>query len=216
MSRPRDPKKLEEVEQAAVRLFARRGYHSTSMREIARELGMNQSSLYHYFKSKEEILFKLMNDAMDDALLILEGICASELSPEKKLNKVLGFYTRYYTKEQERETLLVNEMNSLGERAREVLIEKQRRYVHLIRSLLVDLKDAGLMKEIHPTVAAFAFFGMVHYSIKWYRRDGEVDVEALAQSFVEIFTRGILGHSEETDTPGTNVHARVAFGHPRE
>jgi AcrR family transcriptional regulator len=192
LSRPRDPRKLKEVEQAAAKLFAVRGYHSTSVRDIARELGMNQSSLYHYFKSKEEILFKLMNDAMDEALKVLEGISASRLSPEKRLLKILGFYTRYYTKEQERETLLVNEMNSLGEASRAILIEKQRRYVSLIRSMLNDLKARGLMKEIHPTVAAFAFFGMVHYTIKWYRRDGEIDVERLADSYVEIFTRGIL------------------------
>lgn len=192
MSRPRDPGKLREVEQVAARLFAVRGYHSTSVRDIARELGMNQSSLYHYFRSKEEILFKLMNDAMDEALETLEGISASNLSPEERLLKVLGFYTRYYTKEQERETLLVNEMNSLGEAPRAVLIEKQRRYVSLIRSMLDDLKALGLMKDIHPTVAAFAFFGMVHYTIKWYRRDGEIDVDGLADSYVEIFTRGIL------------------------
>ena len=173
-------------------LFARKGYHSTSMREIARELGMSQSSLYYYFKSKEDILFALMNGAMDEALTTLERICAADLPPADKLEQVLDFYARYYTGNQERETLLVHEMNSLGPVYREVLIGKQRRYVRLITSMLGEVADTGAMKSIHPTVATFAFFGMVHYTVKWYHRDGPVDVDELASIFVEIFTRGIL------------------------
>jgi AcrR family transcriptional regulator len=192
MSRPRNLKKMEEVELVIARLFASRGYHSTSMRDIARELVMNQSSLYYYVDSKEDILFKIMNDAMDKALGTLEKICISKIPPERKLKEVLGFYTRYYAGDQERETLLVNEIKSLGEDYRSVLIEKQRRYVHLIRSILEDLAKTGRMKQIHPTVATFAFFGMVHYTIKWYRRDGSIGIDGLAESFVEIFTGGIL------------------------
>jgi hypothetical protein len=67
------------------------------------------------------------------------------------------------------------------------------------------------MKDINTTVAAFAFFGMVHYSIKWYRRDGEVDVDGLAESFVEIFTRGIL----KQDREGTPLHSNKRKGKER-
>jgi AcrR family transcriptional regulator len=192
MAKPKNLKKTEEVENAVASLFAHRGYHATSMRDIARELGMNQSSLYYYFKSKEGILFKLMNDAMDAALQTLEAICVSTLSPEEKLNKILGFHTWYYAGEQEREILLLNEMNSLSEDSRHILIRKQKRYVKLIKTILEDLAEEHKMKEIHPTVAAFAFFGMVHYTVKWYHKDGRIGLEELAKLFVEIFTRGIL------------------------
>lgn len=162
------------------------------MREIARELGMNQSSLYHYFASKEDVLFTLMSDAMDDVLAILEQISATDLSPEGKLREVLAFYTKYYAGDQERLTLLVNEMNSLNEEHRSTLVEKQRRYVHLIESILSELAGQDKMKQIHPAVATFAFFGMVHYTIKWYHKDGPVSLDKLAELFVEIFTSGIL------------------------
>ncbi|MBW1852200.1 MAG: TetR family transcriptional regulator [Deltaproteobacteria bacterium] len=192
MSKAKNIQKREEIYSIIAHLFAHKGYHSTSMRDIARELGMNQSSLYHYFDGKEDMLFKLMNEAMDEALPTIEEICDADISPEEKLTRVLGYYTRYFAGEQEREILLVNEMGSLNGDPRRILLEKQRRYVHLIRTILDELADQGKMKKIHTTVALFAFFGMVHYTIKWYRKDGPVSLDELAGSFLEIFTRGIL------------------------
>jgi AcrR family transcriptional regulator len=185
-------KRAEEIERVAARLFALNGYHSTTMREIAREMEMNPSTLYHYFKSKEELLFKLMNDAVDDALVTLEGICGEEIQAEEKLKRVLRFYTRYYAGDQERLLLLVQEMNSLDDRYRPALIEKQKRYVELITSILEDLAAQGKIKALDPKVVAFAFFGTVHYTPKWYRNDGPVDLDRLADIFVEIFTDGLF------------------------
>jgi len=195
MPRPRNLQKTEEIYRVIARLFAYRGYHSTSMREIARELGMNQSSLYHYFTSKQDILFTLMNDAMDDVLAILQEISSTDLLPEDRLNRVLGFYTQYYAGDQERLILLVNEMNSLNEEYRSILVGKQRQYVQLIKSILEELAAQGKIKQIDPAIATFAFFGMVHYTIKWYHKDGPVSLEQLANSFVEIFTKGVLTNS---------------------
>jgi len=195
MPRPRNLQKTEEIYQVIARLFAYRGYHSTSMREIARELGMNQSSLYHYFASKQDILFTLMNDAMDDVLAILEEISSTDLLPEDRLNRVLSFYTQYYAGDQERLILLINEMNSLNEEYRSILVGKQRQYVQLIKSILEELAAQGKIKQIDPAIATFAFFGMVHYTIKWYHKDGPVSLDQLANAFVEIFTKGILTNS---------------------
>lgn len=192
MPRQRNLQKTEEIYQVIARLFAYRGYHSTSMREIARELGMNQSSLYHYFTSKQDILFTLMNDAMDDVLAILQEISSTDLLPEDRLNRVLSFYTQYYAGDQERLILLINEMNSLNEEYRSILVRKQRQYVQLIKSILEELAAQGKIKQIDPAIATFAFFGMVHYTIKWYHKDGPVSLEQLANSFVEIFTKGVL------------------------
>ena len=192
MPRSKNLEKREEIYQIIARLFAHEGYHSTSVRDIARELGMNQSSLYHYFHGKEDMLFKLMNDAMDGALATIEEICAAAISPEDKLTRVLGYYTRYFAGNQDREILLVNEMTSLNGEYHRILIEKQSRYVHLIRSILDELAEQGKMKSMDTTIAVFAFFGMVHYTIKWYHKDGPFNLDELANSFLKIFTRGIL------------------------
>jgi AcrR family transcriptional regulator len=192
MTKPKKVQKIEEIGRVTAHLFARKGYHTTSMREIARELGMDKSSLYHYFKSKEELLFKLANDAIDDCFTTLEQICSADIPPDDKLKKVLRFYILYYAGDQEGLILIANELNSLNEEYRSILIKKERRYVELIKDILNELADQGKIKHIHSSIATFAFFGMVHYTINWYHREGSVGLDELADLFVEIFTRGIL------------------------
>jgi TetR/AcrR family transcriptional regulator, cholesterol catabolism regulator len=192
MARPRNFERAEQIKDIVARLFADKGYHATSMRDVGNEIGMSKSSMYNYFKSKEEILFHLMNDAMDEALETLQAICRADHTPEEKLNAVLDFYARYYAGDQERLTLLVNELQSLSEHHQQIIKKKDIDYVRLLRSILDELTKAGRMKAIHPTVASFAFFGMVHYTIKWYNKDGPVSPAELARFFVEIFTKGIL------------------------
>jgi TetR/AcrR family transcriptional regulator, cholesterol catabolism regulator len=192
MSRPRSNEKLQEIERVSARLFAHNGYHRTTMRDIARVLQMNQASLYHYFPGKEDILFKLMNDAMDDAMAVLEKICAEERPPDEKLRAVLQFYTRHYAGDQERLILLVNEGGALPEEKRRILVEKERRYVRLFKGLFQELADRNRMKAVPSSIATFAFFGMVHYTIKWYQKDGPMAPNGLAQSFAEILLQGVL------------------------
>ncbi len=192
MNQNKTNQKIKEIHRAIAHLFAHKGFHATSMRAIAQELEMQPASLYHYFKSKEEMLFVLMNESMDEAMEKLKEVCDTDSPPEQKLKDMLGFYSRFFAGDQEREILLVNEIDSLGDEYRKILIDKQRRYIHLIRSIFQELSDEGLLKEIDPTVATFAFFGMVHYTIRWYDEDGPVDVSTLSDNFVEIFTRGIL------------------------
>lgn len=192
MAKPKNLQRASEIKQVVAGIFSRKGYYGTSMREIGRAVGLNQSSLYHYFKCKEDILFHLMNDAMDEALEVLREICSSDLSPEDKMKRVLGFYAQYYAGDQDRLNLLVNEMHALGKEYRAILIRKERLYVQLIKSILEDLESQGKMRAIHPTIATFAFFGMVHYTTKWYHEGGEIGLEELTRSFLELFTKGVL------------------------
>ncbi|MFZ7112238.1 MAG: TetR/AcrR family transcriptional regulator [Desulfatiglandales bacterium] len=192
MDKQKKTHKVDEIRQVVARLFSEKGYHATSMREIGRALGMNQSSLYHYFKGKEEILYDLMNDTMDQGLAILKKICNADLSPEEKLSKVLSYYIRYYAGDRDRLTILANEMHALSENYRLVLTKKQREYVHLIMSILNELSAQNKMKKIHPTIATFAFFGMVVHTIKWYHKGGTIGLEELTESFLEIFTQGVV------------------------
>ncbi len=192
MAKPKNVKRAQSLARSIGHLFARDGYHATSMRAIARKLGMNPSSLYYYFGSKEEILSRLLNDAMDDALAVLEEICAREIPAADKLNQVLNFYVRYYAGDQERLNLLLSERQALSKTSQRVLMAKERRYVGLFEALFEALTAEKAMKPIPAPVATFAFLGMVHYTVKWYDHQGAVGLDELADFFVEIFTRGVL------------------------
>jgi AcrR family transcriptional regulator len=204
MARPKTYKRKSEIYKTVAALFADKGYERTSIRDITRELGMSTSSLYYYFKSKEELLFDLMNDGMDESLSEVEVICGSTLSPSEKMEKAVRFYTTFYASNRERLILLVHDIDSLNNSYKEVLIQKEQRHAELLKNILQDLKNEGRLKDLHPTVAAFAFYGMIHWLFKWYDPQGPINPDDLADSFLEIFTRGVLSREESTSL--TTLH----------
>jgi len=189
---PKGRKRRKQLYDAAARLFAAQGYHATSLRELAQALGMNKSSLYHYFDSKQELLYRLLDEYIAEALAEIERICAGGQSALDKLAAFMRFYTRFYAADIERLNLLVNEVDNLEPRYRAVLEAKERRYLAALEGILAQLQEEGLMKDLPLPVAAFAFFGMVHYTRKWYRPRGAVKPGQLAEMFLEIFSRGVL------------------------
>lgn len=182
----------KELFDVAARMFAKKGYTNTSIRDIAEALGIQKSSLYHYFENKEHLLYQMLDAYMTEALAEIQELLARPLSPVQRLKGVLGLYGRVYASDRDRLVLLVNEIDSLGPANRGALIEKERKYVAAIQGVLSDLAQQGLMKDIPLPVATFAFFSMVHYTIKWYDPDGPIGPERLSRYFLEILTHGIL------------------------
>ncbi|MFN3533804.1 MAG: TetR/AcrR family transcriptional regulator [Desulfatiglandales bacterium] len=192
MSRKKNLERARYIEGVIAGLFARKGYKAVSMREIARTLDVRPSTLYHYFKSKEDVLFRIMETAMEESLRGLRSLRQSDLPPKNKLIQMLEYYASYYLEHSDRLTLLVNEISSLSPAMRGRLIEKEKEFVNLFRSLLERLCEEGEVLNIHPTSAIFSFFGMIHYTVKWYNPDGPISPESLSKEIVRIFTQGIF------------------------
>ncbi len=182
----------QEIFDTAAYLFASRGYARTSIRDLAEALGMQKSSLYHYFDSKEDLLHRMLDQFMDQALERIESLCGQDLPPLEKLAEFMRFYTHIYAGDRDRLTLLVNDLDCLTPQRKMQVVAKERRYVAVIRSILAELKAAGLLADLPLPVLVFAFFGMVHYTPKWYRPDGPVSPEELGEVFRQVFCHGVL------------------------
>ncbi len=193
--------KQEQLFNTAASLFAEKGYHGTSISDLAQAMGMRKGSLYHYFKSKEELLFRLLDEYITEALTEIEKICALEVTPTEKLRQFMLFYSSFYAGDRDRLVLLINDIDKLGESYRLQVIEKERRYYRALTGIFSQLQVAGIMKPIPPAVAAFAFFGMVHYTCKWFHKDGAITAEELSEMFLEIFTKGIFTESAKQLVP---------------
>ena len=185
-------KRKQQVFDTAARLFAERGYSRTSIRDLSQALDLQKSSLYYYFESKEELLFLLLNDFMDRALEAIDQVCGQEAPPLEKLAGFMRVYTSFYAGDRHRLSLLVNDLDCLGPKLKHQVLAKERRYLAAIKGILSDLKQAGLLRDLPISVAVFAFFGMVHYTPKWYSQDGSVSPEELGRLFQQIFCQGVL------------------------
>lgn len=185
-------RRSQEIFETAARLFAQRGYSRTSIRDLAEDLGLQKSSLYHYFDSKEDLLHRLLDDIMEQALTRIEELCGQPMSPLEKLTAFMRLYTHVYAGDRYRLTLLVNELDCLPPERRELVVAKQRRYVTAIKGILAELKGAGLLVDLPLPVLVFAFFGMVHYTPKWFNASGPVSPDELGGIFEKIFCHGVL------------------------
>ena len=174
----------------AAALFAAKGYHGTSINDLAQAMGLQKGSLYHYFKSKEELLFRLLDEYITAALQEIEKICLLEDEPSEKLRQFMLFYSGFYAGDRDRLVLLINDIDKLGEPYKSQVIEKERRYYRALTGIFTQLQDAGIMKPIPPAVAAYAFFGMVHYTCKWFQQDGDISAESLVRCFLKFLRKG--------------------------
>jgi len=184
--------KRERVLEVAVKLFAARGFDGTSVRKIADEAGLSVAGMFHYFPSKEDILFEIMSSFLDEGLKRLKEICSGTKGTVEKLEEVCRFFTEYFAGHMDELTILSSEGKSLSLEHREVFKQKQREYLEAIRGLLEELKAQGMLKEMDTTVLSFLFFGMALWTSRWYNPKGRVNPKELGDIMSEVFLRGIL------------------------
>lgn len=192
--------KKDTILKVATRLFAVKGFDGTSVRKIAEEAGLSVAGMFHYIPSKEEILNEIMIGFMDEGYKKLIKIYNCDMSPIEKLAEVCKFYVKYYAGHKNQLTILVSEGKSLSLEHRQVFIDKQRIYVNALTRLFNDLTKEDLLNPIDPSILAFIFFGMVHWTYSWYKPKGEIGPEELGNIVSEVFLRGILKYRGETES----------------
>lgn len=182
----------QQIFDLAAALFASKGYLGTSINDLAMAMELQKGSLYHYFKSKEELLFRLLDQYISSALIEIEKICALDIPATEKLERFMLFYSGFYAGDRDRLVLLINDIDNLGDKFRLQVLEKERRYYRALTGIFSQLQEAGIMKPLPSAVAAYAFFGMVHYTCNWFQQDGSISAQELGEMFLDIFTKGVF------------------------
>jgi len=191
--------KRKEICDIAARLFAKKGFEKTTTRDISKSVGISNGALYYYFSSKEDLLYQILDETLSEGLKLIKEIEQSDKSLKGKLVEITSLYTRYLSSNINKMKLLANEQKSLKPTHKKILDQKQRDYLKVFIKILEDLRREGKMQEIDTTVAAFAFFGMAHWTYRWYDPKGKIKQDQLAELYSRIFTRGIY-----SDRPSQN------------
>jgi AcrR family transcriptional regulator len=184
--------KKKEIWDIVAKLFAKKGFEKTTTRNISKAIGISNGGLYYFFDSKESLLYDILEKILTEGLDAIIKIEQSDKSFKEKLVAIINWYTRYYALDISNVKLLVDEQKyCMNSGYRQKLIKKQRQYLKVLVKILEGLKGKGEMADIDPTVAAFAFFGMVHWVYRWYDPNGKIKPDTLAEIYVRIFTKGI-------------------------
>jgi TetR/AcrR family transcriptional regulator, cholesterol catabolism regulator len=181
--------KLESILRTAAAIFAEKGYHQASIRDIARATGVSLSGLYYYFKSKEELLFLIQDHAFGTLLSNLERQLEGVEGPHRRLRVLMENHLRYFVDAKAEMKVLSHESESLTGDYRRRVNAKKRRLSDVAMEIVRELRPGG---DVDPRVATFAMFGMMNWLYNWHRPQSDVAVEKLVDDMYRIFLHGIL------------------------
>jgi AcrR family transcriptional regulator len=185
--------KLVFVLKTAAAIFAEKGFHCTSIRDIARATGMSLAGLYYYFKSKEELLFLIQDycfsTVLDDCKRLIEGVS----DPVARLKLLIENHLNYFVNNMNEMKVLSHEANSITGDYFKKINSKKRQYVDLVKGLLEEIARERQVEGVDLRVATFSLFGMMNWIYNWYNPHRDVDVAGLARNMTRIFLLGFLG-----------------------
>jgi AcrR family transcriptional regulator len=184
--------RYQQILNAGARVFARKGFHHASMRDMSRETGMSLAGLYYYFRSKEELLFLIQKDIFETILATVSERLAATQDPEEQLHALFEVHAGYCIREMDRVKVLSHESDSLEGEFWDQIRDLKRKYYRLVRSVLGTLRRRGRLIQPDPHVATMAYFGMVNWIYTWYRPGGPLDEAAIARELADIFCKGVL------------------------
>ncbi len=181
--------KLESILRASADIFAEKGYHQASIRDIARETGVSLSGLYYYFQSKEELLFLIQDHAFGTLLAELDRRLEGVESPEDRISILIENHLGYFVSNMSEMKVLSHEAESLSGEFREIVNAKKRKLTSLVMGILGELRAES---DLDLRVSTFALFGMMNWLYNWYRPEQDVPIEKLAEDMRRLFLGGFL------------------------
>jgi AcrR family transcriptional regulator len=184
----------EDVLEAAVRVFHKKGYASASIQDIADEVGVLKGSLYHYIDSKEDLLARLFEDSAGQFMEMLDHASGLDDRPVERLRGFGRSCALWYLQNIERVAIYATQWKHLtGKRRKEVLTIRET-YGRRLADLIGEVKDAGeAAPDLDVNFATYFIFGALNGLPDWYRRRGADPAERIAESYAGLIVATVVG-----------------------
>jgi AcrR family transcriptional regulator len=192
--------KRREIIAAAAEVFHEKGYQAATLNDVAERLGTDRASLYYYIADKQELFHETIKDVLDTNLQEAEEIYASERTPVEKLAALVSTVLTSYEANYPHMFVFIQEdmtqlLTSESPWAKEI-VRKTRRLERIFQSVIEDAIDDGQFREdVSPRLAAYALFGMLNWTHRWFTPGKRFKVEELADAFASIFNLGMAQRS---------------------
>jgi TetR/AcrR family transcriptional regulator, cholesterol catabolism regulator len=177
---------------AATELFYEKGYHATSMREVAAVVGIKAASVYNHFSGKEEILFEIAHGTMKEMLAGGRAAVGSAASPESELRRLVEFHVRYSAQNRLRAKVADDQLHALKPARRKRVQKIRDDYERLFRDVLTRGRDEHGWQVDDAPVVTFAVATMASAVGVWYREDGRLSADAIASIYGDLAVRAVV------------------------
>lgn len=192
----RGPATREAIQDAALELFARLGYHATSMRAIAAAVQVQPAAIYHWYPSKEAILVDLQDDFMARLTDRVEAATARHELPALKLAAAVREHVAFHGVHRRSAFVTDSEIRALGDESRDALVARRDAYQEAFCELIARGVDDGTLRTSNARVATYAILLQCTGVALWFDPRGPLGLDEVADLHVELVL-GSLGASPE-------------------
>ncbi|MGQ0629486.1 MAG: TetR/AcrR family transcriptional regulator [Sporichthyaceae bacterium] len=173
-----------DVVDAAIRVFYSKGYAGSTIQDVADAVGVLKGSLYHYISSKEDLLFRILQESHVQARATMAEVAALEVTPLERLRIYLERIHHWYLTNVERVSVYLNQQHHLTGDNEAQMRASAREFEHYLRELLAEAKsDGALRPDLDLKLAAFFILGALNSLPNWFHPDGEYSPDHVASEF---------------------------------
>ncbi|MEW6666462.1 MAG: TetR/AcrR family transcriptional regulator [Thermodesulfobacteriota bacterium] len=186
--------KIAEICRAAAQVFYEKGYLSATLADVASAAGLTKGAIFHYFSTKEELLFLILYRYYESALADFKRQLESNHSPQDKIFAYIRSFIMGYRDRQVESRLALNERINLSQSYLQMVKDKEREFVKILRSLVADLLGKKEQNHTQVTLLTYSLLGMLTWPYRWFDPRGESSPEELAQIVYKIFIGDLKIH----------------------
>ncbi len=182
----------DEIVRAAAVCFGRVGYHATTLETIAARVGVSKVTLYRYVSSKEELLWRVFERTIEAFHGGLEAIVRQGLPPDETLRRIVRHQVRMLTTHLPFLAVFFSEESGLPAQLAQRVARTKREYDRTIEGVVRRGIRQGIVRDVNPILLVFAILGACNWLSKWYRPDGRLAPDRIADVFVTLLEEGYL------------------------
>jgi AcrR family transcriptional regulator len=183
----------ERLIQVAIDLFSVKGFKGTSIRDIAHEMGMSISNIYHYFESKEGLWLAILEHSSMGVFEQLREVSKLEMDPLERFKLLVEAHVARSKYHQKESKIFFIDEEHLTKEGQKINQRIQREILDIYVKELRILEEMGYVKCRSLKVLAFNILGVINGQLRWYRPGGLMTIEEVAQEIVSFVFHGILG-----------------------
>lgn len=174
-------KKKTEIIQSATSIIEEKGFHNTTMEDIAANLLMTKGSLYYYFKNKQDLLFQSQVLLLEQSIGNIESILQKNTNPEKSLEKAITTHIEYLIEEQATFAMGVSPEQFFADEQLDTILELRHRYAQHVDQLLLNIMEEKAIETKDVKLVRNLLLGAMNWMIEWYSPQGELSPDELAE-----------------------------------
>ena len=188
MVKKRKVKKLSKdaILSEAKQLFSIKGYRGTTLRDLTGSFGVSRPSIYHYYKSKMEILSELHSKGFNEAISNFDKILSTDLPTREKFKKFLEVHTRNLANDTELSKVFYLDEMEMPDKLRKEIRKRRRGYTDRIIEVYEKGVAEGIFKKMDSKMAVYLLLGACNWLTMWYSPKKNIDPETIVQSYFPV------------------------------